>query len=74
MSVNNQSTIVDKTVVMDALKDIGINVAMTASDKHSSLQLKLVLLSALLLLLMSLVGLRFVFFTIVVFPSHASKI
>ena len=74
MSVNNQSTIVDKAVVMDAFKDIGINVAMAASDKHSSLKLKLVLLSALLLLLMSLIGLRFVLFTIVVFSCHASEV
>ena len=74
MSIDDQSSVVNKTVVVDALKDIRVNITMAASNKHARLKLKLVLLSALLLLLMTFISLRFILFARVVFSSHASKV
>ena len=37
MSVDDQTTIVNKAVVVDALEDIGIDITMTTGDENTSL-------------------------------------
>ena len=59
MSVDDETTVVDKTIVVDALEYIRVDIAVTAGDKHASLQLELVLLSALLLFLLVFFSLGF---------------
>jgi len=74
VSVDNQATIVDKTVVMDALEDIRVDVAVAASHKDAGLQLELVLLSALLLLWVAFLGFRLAVFSGAVLASHAAHV
>ena len=65
MSVNNETAVVNKTIVMDALENIGINVSVATGYKYSSLKLKFILLSALFLFMLAFLGLRLVLFVII---------
>ena len=64
MPVHNQSAIVDKAVVMDALKDVRVHITMSTSNQDASFELQLVLLATLLLFslaTLSILSLRLVF-------------
>jgi hypothetical protein len=51
--VNNETTVVNKTIVVNGLENISINITMTTSDQDSTLELKLVLLALLFLFLVA---------------------
>ena len=73
--VNNQSAIVDKAVVMDALKDVRVYITMSTSDQNASFELQLVLLATLLffgLASLSVLSLRFVVVLRIFITRHAS--
>ena len=70
MSVNNETAVVNKTIVVDALENIGVNVFMATGYKNSSLKLKFILLSALFLFMLAFLGLRLVL--LVIIASHTA--
>ena len=73
--VNNQSAIVNKAVVMDALKDVRVYITMSTSDQDASFELQLVLLATLLffgLASLSVLSLRLVFVLRIFITRHAS--
>jgi len=51
--VNNKTTVVDKTIVVDGLENVGVNVSVTTSDQNTALNLKLILLALFLLFLVA---------------------
>ena len=65
MPVNNETTVVNQAIVVDALEDIGINVSVATGYKYSSLKLKFILLSALFLFMLAFLSLRLVLFVII---------
>lgn len=75
MSINNETTVVYESIVMDALEHIWVNITMTTCHKNTSLELEFVLLSALLLLMaVTIFSLGLVFFSRSIFASHTSHI
>jgi len=72
VSIDNESAIVNKTVVMDALEHIRVDIAVAARHEYTGLKLELVLFSALLLLMVTFICLRFVLLSRVVFTGHTT--